>query len=136
MHLTLEADYAVRIMQVLCKAEKTRTDAGEISRRACVTQSFTLKILRKLVSAGLVKSFKGTHGGYAATKAPQDITLLEVIEAIEGTYRFSKCLQNDSVCTMGTTDGCCYRRVFEKITASVRTQLAQSTFRGLLGETE
>ena len=66
MHLTLEADYAVRIMQVLCKAGNLRTDAGEISKRAYVTQSFTLKILRKLVSAGLVKSFKGTHGGYIA----------------------------------------------------------------------
>lgn len=132
MHLTLEADYAVRIMQVLCKAGNVRTDAGEISKRACVTQSFTLKILRKLVSAGLVKSFKGTHGGYVATRQPEDITLLEVIEAIEGTYRFSKCLQNESICTMGKTDICCYRRVFEKITDSVRAQLAQSTFGELM----
>lgn len=134
MHLTLEADYAVRIMQVLCKAGNVRTDAGEISKRACVTPSFTLKILRKLVSAGLVKSFKGTHGGYIAAKEPQETTLLEVIEAIEGTYRFSKCLQNESVCTMGNSDGCCYRKVFERITDSVRVQLAQNTFRDLLGE--
>ena len=134
MHLTLEADYAVRIMQVLCKAGNLRTDAGEISKRAYVTQSFTLKILRKLVSAGLVKSFKGTHGGYIAAKEPEDITLLEVIEAIEGTYRFSKCLQSDNACNMGAADGCCYRRVFEKITDSVRGQLASSTFKDLIAE--
>ena len=136
MHLTLEADYAVRIMQVLCSAKNARTDAGEISRRACVTQSFTLKILRKLVSAGLVKSFKGTHGGYIAAKEPGDMTLLEVIEAIEGTYRFSKCLQDDSICNMGTAEGCCYRKVFESITDSVREQLAGITFSKLSGESE
>lgn len=132
MHLTLEADYAVRIMHTLCKAGAVRIDAGEISKRACVTQSFTLKILRKLAASGLVRSFKGSHGGYIAAREPQDITLLEVIEAIEGTYRFSKCLQNDSICSMGTTDNCCYRQVFGSITDSVRKQLANNTFNDLM----
>ncbi len=132
MHITLEADYAVRIMQVLCKAGNVRIDAREISKRAFVTQSFTLKILRKLAAAELVRSFKGTRGGYIAARAPQDITLLEVIEAIEGTYHFSRCLQQDHVCTMGTSGICSCQRVFEKITDSVRMQLKNNTFKDLM----
>lgn len=132
MHITLEADYAVRIMQVLCKAGNVRTDAAEIAKRACVTQSFTLKILRKLAAAELVRSFKGTRGGYMAARQPQEITLLEVIEAIEGTYHFSRCLQQDHVCTMGTSGVCSCQRVFEKITDLVRKELAENTFKDLL----
>lgn len=132
MHLTLEADYAVRIMQVLCQAGDRRIDAGDISALACVTQSFTLKILRKLMAAGLVRSFKGAHGGYISAKQPEELTLLEVIEAIEGTYRFSKCLQNESICNINKGEGCCYKKVFESITDSVRGQLAGHTFKDLI----
>ncbi|MBR1749660.1 MAG: Rrf2 family transcriptional regulator [Ruminococcus sp.] len=134
MHITLEADYAVRIMQVLCKAFDTRIDAKEISKRACVTQSFTLKILRKLSAAGLVRSFKGTKGGYIASRKPEEITLLEVIEAIEGTYHFSRCLEQDHKCTMGSSGSCSCQNVFKNITASVRKQLAENTFKELIGQ--
>lgn len=63
MFITLETDYAVRIISVLCR-QGDKMDAKTISEKACVTLRFALKILRKLVGAGLVRSFKGTQGGY------------------------------------------------------------------------
>ena len=56
MFITLEADYAVRIVSVLCR-EKDKMDAKTISNDACVTLRFALKILRKLVAADIVKSY-------------------------------------------------------------------------------
>lgn len=61
MHITLETDYAVRIVSVLC-LDGGRVEAKAISERAVVTLRFALKILRKLVSAGIVRSYKGTQG--------------------------------------------------------------------------
>ena len=58
MFITLESDYAVRIVACLAK-ENRRLDAKTISEMTCVTLRFALKILRKLVSAEIVKSFKG-----------------------------------------------------------------------------
>ena len=63
MHITLEADYAIRIVQVLAQNQR-RLDAKTISEMTGVTLRFSLKILRKLVAAGIIKSFKGTQGGY------------------------------------------------------------------------
>ena len=58
MHITLEADYAVRIVYCLAAAGK-RMDAKAISDDTAVTLRFSLKILRKLVAGGIVRSFKG-----------------------------------------------------------------------------
>ena len=85
MHITLEADYAIRIVQVLAQSQK-RLDAKTISEMTGVTLRFSLKILRKLVAAGIVKSFKGTQGGYEIGRALDEISLGEVIETIEGSY--------------------------------------------------
>lgn len=85
MHITLEADYAVRIVHALAQSGK-RLDAKTISEMTGVTLRFSLKILRKLVAAGIVKSFKGTQGGYEIGKPAEEISLGEVIETIEGRY--------------------------------------------------
>ena len=63
MHMTLEADYAVRIVEFLA-VNPGRADAKTISERTSVTLRFTLKILRTLVSDGIVRSYKGAKGGY------------------------------------------------------------------------
>lgn len=74
MHITLESDYAIRIVLYLSQIQK-RAEAKNISENTEVTLRFALKILRKLVAAGIVKSFKGTQGGYELNKAPAEITL-------------------------------------------------------------
>ena len=85
MHITLEADYAIRIVQVLAQNQR-RLDAKTISEMTGVTLRFSLKILRKLVAAGIIKSFKGTQGGYEIGRELDQISLGEVIETIEGRY--------------------------------------------------
>ena len=74
MHMTLEADYAVRIVEFLA-VNPGRADAKTISERTSVTLRFTLKILRTLVSDGIVRSYKGAKGGYELAKPPKEITL-------------------------------------------------------------
>lgn len=70
MHMTLEADYAVRIVEFLA-VNPGRADAKTISERTSVTLRFTLKILRTLVSDGIVRSYKGAKGGYELAKPPK-----------------------------------------------------------------
>ena len=131
MQLTLEADYAVRIVSVLC-CENERTDAGTISSKASVSLRFALKILRKLVSAGIVESFKGSFGGYKLKKSPSQISLREVVEAIEGTYYFSRCLSPDGVCNRGMSGICCYQKAFAEISDLVRDKLESYNFADLI----
>lgn len=127
MYITLESDYAVRIVAELC-VDGGRLDAGTISERCCVTLRFSLKILRKLVAAGIVNSYKGSHGGYMIAMEPKDIDLKMVVEAIEGTYYFSRCLSDEHACGRGMEETCCFRKAFGEITDVVRRELESRNF--------
>lgn len=127
MFITLESDYAVRIVSCLVEGG-VRLDAKTISERTNVTLRFALKILRKLVSGGIVKSFKGTQGGYELSLTPEEISLKDVIETIEGTYRFSRCLHEGMHCSRGKSGVCCYQKAFGEISELVKDKLSGYTF--------
>lgn len=126
MHITLESDYAVRIVGCLAQ-EKRRLDAKAISEMTCVTLRFSLKILRKLVSSGIVRSYKGVQGGYEIAKELSDISLKDIIESVEGRYSFSKCLSDGYECNRGMSGKCCYQKVFGEISAMVEKKLDEYT---------
>lgn len=135
MHITLEADYAIRIVYCLAKAG-TRLDAHAISEQSSVSLRFSLKILRKLVANGIVQSFKGAKGGYILEKEPEKITMREVIETVEGPYRFSRCLDSEYPCTHSGGCDCPFQCVFDDITQMVRSKLEQINFSMLLKMSE
>lgn len=128
MKITLEADYAVRIIHYLSKNEVA--SATEIAERIGVTQRFTLKILRKLSIEGLVSSKKGVNGGYFLKETPKDITLLKVIEAIDGRICVNRCCGDEAPCSrMGNNkDACRFHRIFNDVSEAVRENLGKYTF--------
>jgi Rrf2 family protein len=75
MHITLESDYAVRIVHCLGMADK-RMDARAISEQTHVTLRFSLKILRKLAANGIGRSYKGIRGGYELARELDQISLM------------------------------------------------------------
>lgn len=124
MHMTLEADYAVRIVEFLA-VNPGRADAKTISERTSVTLRFTLKILRTLVSDGIVRSYKGAKGGYELAKSPKEITLRSVIEAVEGPYMISRC-QGDAYSCQRTS--CRLHHIYGEVSRLVRDKLESYTF--------
>ena len=127
MHITLEADYAVRIVEMLSKSDR-RQEARTIAEETQVPLRFCLKILRNLVAAGLVKSFKGAKGGYQLADQPCNITLRQVIEAVEGPYCFSRCLDGEFPCARAREGGCRFHGVYDDISLMVRKKLDSVTF--------
>lgn len=103
-------------------------DAKTISEQTCVTLRFALKILRKLVASGIIKSFKGTQGGYELAKKPAEISLKDVIETVEGRYCLSKCLTEEHNCSRGMSGVCRFQKVYGEISAEVEKKLASYTF--------
>lgn len=132
MYINLESDYAVRILIDLCR-NHGRIDAGALAKHTGVTQRFALKILRKLVEGKLVKSYKGVHGGYELLVRPEEISLLQVIELVEGRYYFSRCLlpeyEKDEWCE---AKECKVNDAYAKISKLVREQLSAVSFDQLL----
>lgn len=132
MHINLEADYAVRIVYCLTVGGR-RMDAAEIAVNVSVTPRFTLKILRKLLEKNIVKSFKGAKGGYELALPPEKISMRMVVEAVEGPYVFSRCLNEDYSCTRAGAGGCPFYKVFDDISVIVRQRLEETTFDKLSG---
>lgn len=128
MVMTLEADYAVRIVEMLAVSNK-KIDARSISNQAHVPLRFALKILRKLVAGGLIISYKGAHGGYMLAREPAKITLREVIESVEGPYMLSRCQQDEYACTHNNF--CRFHQIYDEISSVVRAKLESYTFDSL-----
>ena len=127
MFITLKSDYAVRIVGCL-SAENRRMDARTLSENNCVSLRFALKILRKLVTADIVRSYKGTQGGYELAKPASEISVKDVIEAVEGKYTLSRCLTEEHDCNRGMSGKCQYQKVFAKISGIVEKELESYTF--------
>lgn len=131
MYMTLETDYAIRIVTYLAQQE-TRFDAKTIAENTEVTLRFALKILHKLVANKIVRSYKGTTGGYELFKKPQEISLADVIGAIEGPYYFSRCLSPEKGCTRINKSRCKASKVFADISKTVSNKLSKVTIDQLI----
>lgn len=102
--------------------------AQEIARREKVPLRFLLKIMRSLVDAGIVKSVRGVTGGYALARPPGKITLLDVVEAVEGPVRLNRCLIDQEYCTKRWANRCPVHQVLEVIQNAVIQELARHNF--------
>ena len=126
MHINLESDYAIRIVASLAAGEK-RMDAKAIAADSHVTLRFALKILSKLVKNNIVKSFKGSGGGYELGRLPAEITLYDVIETVEGPYALNRCLHGGCDCHHKES-ACRFHHAFEDISNMVIDQLKNVNF--------
>ena len=99
MKITREADYALRIVAMLAEEDK-HIEAKVIAERNDIPYRFTLKILRKIVQSGIIKSYRGVNGGYILNKKPSEITFKEVIEVIDGKIAINKCFENPEILSL------------------------------------
>jgi Rrf2 family protein len=72
----------------------------EIARCMDVPQDFMAKILKTLVARKLVRSTRGAQGGYTLARQPAEITMLDVIEAVEGPVTMNVCLDSHDACKL------------------------------------
>lgn len=123
MRITHEADYAIRVAYCLACADG-KLSAKQISETTGVTLRFSLKILRKMIKADMVKSFKGVNGGYMLNRSPADISFGEIIECIDGPIAINHCLAAEFDCSrVGDKFTCDFRRIFSTINAKLRDEL-------------
>lgn len=92
MRLTREVDYAFRIAGNLARADVDVVPASQISDEEEIPLRFTLRILRKLNLAGITEAKRGATGGYRLCKDPKDISLYDVVTAIDGPVVINRCL--------------------------------------------
>ena len=99
MQITRATDYAVRILIFLATLpEDARVAAPEVARGIDAPESFVSKVLQQLVQRGLVSSYRGASGGFQLEIQPDNVSLLDVVEAIEGPLQINLCLPGEATC--------------------------------------
>ncbi len=130
MKLSRTVAYAI---QATCQLAESQTGApvpcSRLANEGHMPERFLLQILRHLVTHGILSSMRGVDGGYSLERSPQDISLLEVIEAIDGPL--------EATLPAGDADPTGYhvrlREVLEQVAENVRTQLQAVKLSDLLG---
>ncbi len=91
MQFTRASDYAVRVVSYLANANGSISRSQSIAGATQIPESFLAKILGQLSRAGIVHSHRGARGGFSLAVDAKNLTLLEVVEAMEGPLRLNLC---------------------------------------------
>lgn len=97
MLITREVDYAVRVLRVL--SDGNIANVREICDKEDISMSIAYKITRKMEKAGIIKSYRGTNGGYALRKSLDHVTLYDVIEVVDKELLITECLRHSYDCS-------------------------------------
>jgi Rrf2 family protein len=93
MEISRRTDYGVRvILDLATQSPSERTSTQKIAARQNIPSPFLAKIVSQLSVAGLVTTYRGAGGGVALARDASEISLLQVIEALEGPVRLNRCL--------------------------------------------
>ena len=85
MKLNQATDYAFRmVLHMALLPSGSKITGAVLAEQELIPERFLLKIMRSLIAAGIMKSFRGVDGGFALNRSPQEISLLDVIRAVEG----------------------------------------------------
>lgn len=100
MQITRQADYAVRAVYYLTSlGPDSRAATSKIAAEQHIPPSFLAKIVSQLSVAGLLHTSRGARGGVSLAKDPEKISLLDVVEAIDGPIQLNECVGENSICT-------------------------------------
>jgi Rrf2 family protein len=100
LQVSRKVDYALRAVIHLAEEEANDRSCalGEIAERERMPRQFLEKIVQQLIHAGLVKSRRGPHGGYALARSAERMTFRDVIEAVEGPISLNVCVGDHPDC--------------------------------------
>lgn len=124
------ADYAIRATLDLTAHAGTRRKAREIVSAMAVPASYLPQILAALVHAHIASSVAGPRGGYGLARAPEDISMLDVVRAVDGDLEASGCVLRGGPCR--GDDGCAVHRAWGRAQQALQDVLAATSFAELL----
>lgn len=98
LRVTKLTDYATVVLTVLAARPGEVLSAAELAEQSGLEQPTVSKLLKPLAQAGLVEGLRGVRGGYRLSRDAGQISLIEIVEAMEGPLAMTECSQPASQC--------------------------------------
>ena len=113
LRVTKLTDYATLVLTVLAARPGDVLSAPDLAEHAGLEAPTVAKVLKPLAQAGLVEGFRGANGGYRLARDPAAISLVEIVEAMEGPLGMTECSLHDGQC--GIEQSCGVRANWRRI---------------------
>jgi Rrf2 family iron-sulfur cluster assembly transcriptional regulator len=114
VRLTKKSKYAVRaLVEVVLRSSEGPVGVSEIARRQRIPERFLEQIFGELRRAGILESHRGAHGGYSFSMPPEEVTVLDIVEVLDGEIRPARCSAG-GVCYIDDAPLCSTSRVWDE----------------------
>jgi FeS assembly SUF system regulator len=123
IRLSRLADYGIVIMTHLARAPGRQQATPEIAASTQIPQPMASKILKVLARADLLASHRGAHGGYGLARPPDEITVADVIEALDGPIALTACIDTSTASECEIERLCPARTNWQKLNSAIREAL-------------
>jgi Rrf2 family transcriptional regulator, iron-sulfur cluster assembly transcription factor len=134
MKISRKADYALRAVLYISKQPTDkRNSINAIAESESVPRDFLAKILKELTRAEILKSYQGVHGGYQLAKSPSQVSVLDVIEAMDGPLGINLCVRGEDGCDCEKSERCTMYPFWDKLQKQLKTILKNETLVKLRG---
>ena len=130
LEVTRRSDLALRALLALTES-RDRTKAADLAGKVGTTKGFLTQVMHPLVQHGWVRSDPGPTGGDAADFEPASVSVLDVIEAIEGPVDTGRCVLEDRSCAAAGT--CALHRPWSRARGNLIEELGSQSLESLLG---
>jgi Rrf2 family protein len=143
-HITNSVEYAIHSLLWLVDPASGHPSSRDLAELQGISPSFVAKIFPKLEKAGIVQATAGVRGGYRLARAPADITVLDVVDAIEGNKPLFNCQEirdrcavfDDDAPTWATNGVCAIHAAMLRAEKAMRESLAQETLASIAAVVE
>jgi Rrf2 family protein len=127
MQITRQADYAIRAVRYLARqGSNQRSATSTVAREMKIPPSFLAKIISQLSIAGLLHTSRGARGGVTLARAPGEISILDVVEAIDGPILLNECVGDPEDCPFN--DECLVHPIWIEAQESLVKRLRDTKF--------
>jgi len=129
MKISRKSDYALRaVLYIARQTNDKRSSINAIAESERVPRDFLAKILKELTRAEILKSYQGVHGGYQLSRPAAQISVLDVIEAMDGPLGVNLCVRGETGCDCDRSDRCATHPYWKKVQVQLRNTLKSETF--------
>ena len=127
MQITRQADYAIRTVRYLAKqGPNQRSATSTVAQEMKIPPSFLAKIISQLSIAGLLHTSRGARGGVTLARDAKEISLLDVVEAIDGPILLNECVGDPADCEF--SDDCLVHPIWVEAQESLVKRLRETRF--------
>jgi len=124
-------DYGTVLLARLAATRAQQMTATQLAALTHIPPATVSKLLKRLQQHGLVTSTRGLHGGYRLARAPEHISAVQVLDALEGPVALTECASHAGQC--GIEHNCGVHRAWQKVNVAIRRTLAEITLLELAG---